>query len=144
MIVQVAYGYLLSSEPDWKQATVMLSLAGLLYAPGYDASRVHKGRDLAFSKLVCSHNCLPETEAVEYQTIVAKDLRYINSSIRKGQDDVFYFYTDASFERLWEVFCIDLESSLLKLKNISKKKYLKQIRVAEAEIAFFRKVYKNK
>ena len=72
MIDQVAYGYLLSSEPDWKQATVMLSLAGLLYVPGYDSSSVHKGRDLAFSKLVCSHNCLPETEAVEYQIIVAK------------------------------------------------------------------------
>ncbi len=98
---------------------------------------------MAFSRLVRSHKCLPVTEDVEIQKIVTTYLRYINSSIRKEQDDVFYFYTDAdSFKRLWEVFCNKLESSLLNLKNKNKKKYLKQIKVAEDEIAFFLQVYK--
>ena len=144
MIEQINNGHLLSSEPDWKQATVMLSLAGLLYDTGYDASKVHKARDLAFSRLVRSHKCLPATEAVEQQTIVTIYLRYINNSIEKEQDDDFYFYKDAdSFKRLWEVFCNELESSVLKLKKKSKKKYLKQIKVAEDEIAFFRKNKSN-
>ena len=139
MIEQIVNGHLLSSEPDWKQATVMLSLSGLLYCQGYDASKVHKGRNLAFERLVRSYKCLPETEAVEQQTIVTMYLRYINKSIQKEQDDVFYFYKDAdSFNRLWEVFCNELENSVLKLKNKYKKKYLKQIKVAEDEIAFFR------
>ena len=139
MIEQIVNGHLLSSEPDWKQATVMLSLAGLLYCEGYDASKVHKGRNLAFERLVRSYKCLPETEAVEQQTIVTMFLRYINRSIQKEQDDVFYFYKDAdSFWRLWEVFCNELENSVLNLKNKYKKKYLKQIKVAEDEIAFFR------
>lgn len=143
MIDQIVNGTLLSSEPDWKQATVMISLSGRLYAPGSDARKVHKVRDLAFSRLVRSYKCLPETEDVEDQTIIAKYLRYVNSSIRKEQGDIFYLYRDAeSFERLWEVFCSELENSLLKLKSTSKKKYLKQIREAKAEIAFFRKAYK--
>ncbi len=103
---------------------------------------------MAFSRLVRSHKCLSETEEVEQQTIVMRYLRYINSSIQKEQDekepdDVFYFFTDAdSFKQLWEVFCTELESSLLNLKNKSKKTYLKQIKLAEDEIAFFRQVYK--
>ena len=144
MIEQINNGHLLSSEPDWKQATVMLSLSGLLYCPGYDASKVHKARDLAFSRLVRSHKCLPATEAVEQQTIVTIYLRYINNSIEKEEDEVFYFYKDAdSFKRLWEVFCNELESSVLKLKKKSKTKYLKQIKVAEEEIDFFRKNKSN-
>jgi len=33
MFKQIINGHLLSSEPDWKQATVLLSLSQLLYDP---------------------------------------------------------------------------------------------------------------
>lgn len=141
MIDQIIDGTLLSSEPDWKQATVMISLSVRLYAPGSDARKVHKVRDLAFARLVRSYKCLPETEAVELQTVVATYLRYINSSIQKEQEDIFYLYRDAdSFKRLWEVFCNELEGSLLNLKKARKKKYLTQIKKAEDEIVFFQQM----
>ena len=51
MIEQIINGHLLSSEPDWKQATVMKSLAGLLYYPGYNRTKVHRGEIWLFQDL---------------------------------------------------------------------------------------------
>ena len=94
MIKQIINGHLLSSEPDWKQATVLLSLSQLLYDPDNEYKFVHKGRDLAFSRLVRSHKCLPVTEDVEYQTIVMRYLRYINFWIQKQKEDIFRLYAE--------------------------------------------------
>ena len=142
MFKQIINGHLLSSEPDWKQATVLLSLSQLLYDPD-DEAKFHKGRNSAFSRLVHSHKCLPVTEDVEYQTIVMRYLRYINFWIQKQKEDIFRFYGESEqYDLLWEVFCRELETSLLNLKKSNEKKYLKQIQTAEDEITHFRWVHK--
>ena len=87
-----------------------VSLSELLYDPKEDAKYVHKGRDLAFSRLVRSKKCFPTTEAVEQKTIVATYLRYINFSIQKQVEDIFGFYSNSeSYDKLWKVFCNELE-----------------------------------
>ena len=139
MITKINNGHLLSSEPDWKKATVVLSLAIYLSEPGYHLEKVYKARDLAFSILVRSHKCPPDTEDVEYQTIVTKFLRYINISIQKEQEDIFYFYSNSEpYYDLWKLFVSVLESSLVKLKKKQKGKYLDKIKIAEDEIALFK------
>ena len=82
MLKQIINGHLLSSEPDWKQATILLSLSQLLYEPD-EKIKFHEGRNLAFSRFVRSHKCLLVTEDVEYQSIVMRYLRYINFWIQK-------------------------------------------------------------
>ena len=143
MIKQIIKGQLLASEPDWKQATILLSLAELFYSPDLNREKVYKGRNSAFARLVRSCKYLPETEAITKQTIVATYLRYINFSIQKQQEDIFGFYQNPDgFEELWKMFCEKLEDSLLKLKKSGGGMYSEQIKNAEDEIAFFRWVYK--
>ena len=143
MIKQIIKGQLLASEPNWKQATVLLSLAELFYSPDLNREKVYKGRNSAFARLVRSCKYLPETETITKQTIVATYLRYIIFSIKKEQEDIFGFYQNPDgFEELWKMFCEKLEDSLLKLKKSGEGMYSEQIKNAEDEITFFRWVYK--
>ena len=64
MIKQIIKGQLLASEPNWKQATVLLSLAELFYNPDLNREKVYKGRNSAFARLVRSCKYLPETETI--------------------------------------------------------------------------------
>ena len=143
MIKQIVKGQLLSSEPDWKQATVLLSLSELFYGNDLNREQVYKGRNSAFARLVRSCKFLPETEEIIKQTIVATYLRYINFSIHKEQEDIFGFSENPEgFEELWKMFCEKLEDSLLKLKKSGGGIYSEQIKKAEDEIAFFHWVNK--
>ena len=143
MIKQIIKGQLLASEPDWKQATVLLSLSELFYGNDLNREQVYKGRNSAFARLVRSCKFLPETEEIIKQTIVATYLRYINFSIHKEQEDIFGFSENPEgFEELWKMFCEKLEDSLLKLKKSGGGIYSEQIKKAEDEIAFFHWVNK--
>ena len=143
MIKQIVKGQLLASEPDWKQATVLLSLSELFYGNDLNREQVYKGRNSAFARLVRSCKFLPETEEIIKQTIVATYLRYINFSIHKEQEDIFGFSENPEgFEELWKMFCEKLEDSLLKLKKSGGGIYSEQIKKAEDEIAFFHWVNK--
>ena len=143
MIKQIIKGQLLASEPDWKQATVLLSLSELFYGNDLNREQVYKGRNSAFARLVRSCKFLPETEEIIKQTIVATYLRYINFSIHKEQEDIFGFSENPEgFEELWKMFCEKLENSLLKLKKSGGGIYSEQIKKAEDEIAFFHWVNK--
>ena len=143
MIKQIIKGQLLASEPDWKQATVLLSLSELFYGNDLNREQVYKGRNSAFARLVRSCKFLPETEEIIKQTIVATYLRYINFSIHKEQEDIFGFSENPDgFEELWKMFCEKLEDSLLKLKKSGGGIYSEQIKKAEDEIAFFHWVNK--
>ena len=53
-----------------------------------------------------------------------------------------FYEKSQSYDILWELFCRELETSLLNLKKLNKKKYLKQIQTAEDEITHFRWVHK--
>ena len=143
MIKQIVKGQLLASEPDWKQATVLLSLSELFYGDILNREQVYKGRNSAFARLVRSCKFLPETEEIIKQTMVATYLRYINFSIHKEQEDIFGFSENPEgFEELWKMFCEKLEDSLLKLKKSGGGIYSEQIKKAEDEIAFFHWVNK--
>ena len=143
MIKQIIKGQLLASEPDWKQATVLLSLSELFYGNDLNREQVYKGRNSAFARLVRSCKFLPETEEIIKQTMVATYLRYINFSIHKEQEDIFGFSENPEgFEELWKMFCEKLEDSLLKLKKSGGGIYSEQIKKAEDEIAFFHWVNK--
>ena len=143
MIKQIVKGQLLASEPDWKQATVLLSLSELFYGNDLNREQVYKVRNSAFARLVRSCKFLPETEEIIKQTIVATYLRYINFSIYKKQEDIFGFSENPEgFEELWKMFCEKLEDSLLKLKKSGGGIYSEQIKKAEDEIAFFHWVNK--
>ena len=143
MIKQIVKGQLLASEPDWKQATVLLSLSELFYGDILNREQVYKGRNSAFARLVQSCKFLPETEEIIKQTMVATYLRYINFSIYKKQEDIFGFSENPDgFGELWKMFCEKLEDSLLKLKKSGGGIYSEQIKKAEDEIAFFHWVNK--
>ena len=144
MIKNIIKGKLLSSEPDWKQATVLLSLSELFdSSDDLNREQVYKGRNQAFTRLVRSCKFLSETEHIIKQTIVATYLRYINFSIHKEQEDIFGFSENPEgFEELWKMFCEKLEYSLEKLKNSGGGMYSEQIKKAEDEIAFSRWVNK--
>ena len=75
MIKQIVEGQLLASGPDWKQATVLLSLAELFYGSDPNREQVYRGGNVPFTRLVRSCKCLPATEAITKQTIVATYLR---------------------------------------------------------------------
>ena len=143
MIKQIVKGQLLASEPDWKQAIVLLSLSELFYGDILNREQVYKGRNSAFARLVRSCKFLPETEEIIKQTMVATYLRYINFSIYKKQEDIFGFSENPEgFEELWKMFCEKLEDSLLKLKKSGGGIYSEQFKKAEDEIAFFHWVNK--
>ena len=142
IIKDILKGRCLSSEPDWKQATVLLSLAELQYDSDLNRERVYKGRNYALTRLVRSLKCSPATEALEKQLTVTIFLRYINFSIRKEQEDIFNFYQNQDgLNELWEMFCEKLEDTMKKLKN-SDKNNSELIKKVNDEIFFFKEMNK--
>ena len=136
-------GNLLVLEQQICLSKLLMVIFFLLNRIGNKPSFVIIISTLALSRLVRSHKCLHVTEDVEYQSIVMRYLRYINFWIQKQKEDIFMFYAKSeSYDLLWELFCRELETSLLNLKKLNKKKYLKQIQTAEDEITHFRWVHK--